>query len=807
MDIPPHIWDRLRALGISQLYPPQERALREWVPGNNLVVAIPTAAGKTLVAEVIMVQSILERDGGGRGKALYLTPLKALATEKYHSFEEHWESLGLTVTFSTGDFDHIDEALFSFDIIVMTNEKADSVLRTHPDLMQGVTCVVVDEIHLLNDETRGVTLELVLTKIRKLTPNVQIIGLSATINNAGELAHWLDAILIQDDWRPVKLKEGVFYDHKIVFADGSEQNFTIPIADPMELLLADTIKGGGQVLAFLSTRRNAMASAKKFAQVLEPLLSEETRHRASQVASDFGNLETENSPQAKQLAEILRKGVAFHHAGLTYTQRTFVEDQFRLRNILAIAATPTLAAGINTPARRVIIRGLERFSIEKGNQDVPVIEYKQMAGRAGRPGFDPYGEAVVVARNPTHFDELMEKYVKGTPENITSKLNNETELKSHLLGTIASGFVKSWEDVVAFFNLTFFSFQKKNSQKQPSKKNGKTTKDFGVARSGEDYSKYLRTYGDVESYSVQTLVSREKKLEESLHDALSYLISENMVREQEVGAIEVTSLGQKISQLYIKPESAVEFQATLRVISQKIATHDIRLTTLSFLHATSRFPDAYLPYVGEADKEGLVNFYQNHASEFVFPRKLRPISSDLEGYFPELKLCAILFRWIQETPEERLASDFNVGAGDIRRFVETAEWLVHAAEVLCPSFHATKWATGLKQLAIRMKYGCSEELVSLVSIYDIGRVRGRILFKAGYRTPEDVSRADITDLVKLPTFGPEIASRIKHNLAAGIMKNRIPRSESELQSIHKSNSDIDREEKPAKHGGKQRVLF
>jgi helicase len=292
MDIPSFIWDRLRALGISQLYPPQERALREWMPGKNLVVAIPTAAGKTLIAEVIIVHSILEKNRGGRGKALYLTPLKALATEKYNSFKDHWESEGITTTFSTGDFYRIDASLFTHDIIVMTNEKADSVLRTHPELMQEVTCVIVDEIHLLNDETRGVTLELVLTKIRKLTPAIQIIGLSATINNAGELARWLDAIIIQDDWRPVRLKEGVYYDHKIAFADGTEQTLAGHEADPLETLLIDTIKGGGQVLAFLSTRRNAMAAGKKFAQVLVSLLSPEERGRAQKIAAEFASLET-----------------------------------------------------------------------------------------------------------------------------------------------------------------------------------------------------------------------------------------------------------------------------------------------------------------------------------------------------------------------------------------------------------------------------------------------------------------------------------------------------------------------------------
>ncbi|HMF33160.1 MAG TPA: DEAD/DEAH box helicase, partial [Candidatus Lokiarchaeia archaeon] len=814
--IPQPILDRLQAIGISELYPPQARAIEEGDPSKNIVIAIPTAAGKTLIAEIFMLTHILFPDSGIRGKAMYLTPLKALATEQYHTFKTHWDPLGVRVTFSTGDFDRVDKNLFNNDIIVLTNEKADSILRNHPELLAGVSCVVADEIHLMNDESRGVTLELILTKIRKLSPQTQIVGLSATINNAHELASWLDATLIQDDWRPVPLKEGAFLDHEIIFADGSTRAVDVPTEDPLQALLVDTIQGGGQILAFLGTRRNAQAAAKRFAEWLAPLLPPDFRRQAGETAEAFLDLEGEVTPQGRQLAEVLRAGTAFHHAGLGYPQRSFIEDQFRQGHIVAIAATPTLAAGINTPARRVIIKGLKRFAVEKGSQDIPIIEYKQMAGRAGRPGYDPYGESVVIARSPADLDDILAKYVRGTPEDITSKLNNESELKSHILGTIASGFATAWEEILAFFRLTFFSFQKDShavsvpSRKRrvpPAEEEVPARRSKGKKAGGEDYFQYVTSIGDEYLPQAQYGAPRHKELEESLHDALQYLVAEKMVNDGEDGSFAATSLGQKVSQLYIKPETAVEFRQHLQAMSQRISRHSLDVTPLTFLHAVARFPDADLPYVGQVEKEVLNRFYAKYANQLAFPPEFYPPRGDLDEFYPELKLAAILHSWIFEIPEEMLAKRFNVGSGDIHRYVETAEWLVHAAEVLCPFFRATKWQEILKRLTIRVNYGCREELLPLVSIRDIGRVRGRILYRAGYSTPEAVFEADPSEIARLPLFGPNLVERVRRNIASGVRKSNLsaaPPPETELEA---EDNDSESDYQDLKKIPKQSKLF
>ncbi|MCX8169941.1 MAG: DEAD/DEAH box helicase, partial [Candidatus Methanomethyliaceae archaeon] len=166
-----------------------------------MLLAAPTASGKTLVAILCSIKHALER----RGKVIYLVPLKALASEKYEEFKL-LEKIGIKVTFSTSDFDYVDPSLGEYDIIIATNEKADSIVRHKPIWINRISLIVADEVHLLSEPSRGPTLEVLLTSLRELNPEAQIIALSATIKNASEIAEWLRAVPINSNWRPIPLK-------------------------------------------------------------------------------------------------------------------------------------------------------------------------------------------------------------------------------------------------------------------------------------------------------------------------------------------------------------------------------------------------------------------------------------------------------------------------------------------------------------------------------------------------------------------------------------------------------------------------
>ncbi len=197
---------------ITDLRPSQEKAINAGLlDGKNLLVCTPTASGKTLIAELALLKNILEK----KGKGVYIVPLKALASEKYRDFVQRWGSV-CRIAISIGDMDKDEGYLADYDLIITTSEKLDSLIRHHARWIRDIATIVVDEIHLLNDASRGPTLEILLTILRRMV-KAQLIGLSATIGNPSELAEWLGADLVMDDWRPVKLKKGIYHEGNISY--------------------------------------------------------------------------------------------------------------------------------------------------------------------------------------------------------------------------------------------------------------------------------------------------------------------------------------------------------------------------------------------------------------------------------------------------------------------------------------------------------------------------------------------------------------------------------------------------------------
>jgi len=211
-EIPSKIYSVLENKGFTTLRPCQSKAIKAGLfKDKNLLICTPTASGKTLVAELAFLNALYH----DHGKAVYVVPLKALASEKYKDFKKDYPELKIAI--SSGDIDSSDSYLKNYDLIITTSEKFDSLIRHHAPWLNQLKVLIVDEIHLLTDVSRGPTLEVVITLIRKLIKNLQIVGLSATIGNPKELSEWLDAELVLDTWRPVKLEKGVYLDGKIEF--------------------------------------------------------------------------------------------------------------------------------------------------------------------------------------------------------------------------------------------------------------------------------------------------------------------------------------------------------------------------------------------------------------------------------------------------------------------------------------------------------------------------------------------------------------------------------------------------------------
>ena len=212
--IPDKVYEIYEKANLGELRPCQEKALNAGLfDGKSLVVCTPTGSGKTFVAELAMINTVLTKHAG---KVVYLAPLKALATEKYKQFKQRYGSM-MNIALSIGDLDRPEAHLARQDVIIATSEKMDSVIRHTAPWVKDIRLIIVDEIHLLNDTSRGPTLEILLTLLRRMLKNVQILGLSATIGNPEELAQWLGAEVVLDTWRPVELRKGVYVDGKVTF--------------------------------------------------------------------------------------------------------------------------------------------------------------------------------------------------------------------------------------------------------------------------------------------------------------------------------------------------------------------------------------------------------------------------------------------------------------------------------------------------------------------------------------------------------------------------------------------------------------
>lgn len=211
--IPEELYKVIVKEGITELRPSQQKAIvKGLLTGNSILVCTPTASGKTLIAELAAMKAVLEK----KGKAVYIVPLKALASEKYKDFKNKYGDFA-RVALSIGDIDSSETYLAGYDVIITTSEKLDSMMRHHTPWISDICTVIVDEVHLLNDPGRGPTLEILITMLKEMLLQVQFIALSATIGNPEQLATWLGAELVIDTWRPVALKKGIYKKGKIMF--------------------------------------------------------------------------------------------------------------------------------------------------------------------------------------------------------------------------------------------------------------------------------------------------------------------------------------------------------------------------------------------------------------------------------------------------------------------------------------------------------------------------------------------------------------------------------------------------------------
>ncbi len=690
----------LRADGITRLFPPQAEAIPPVMAGESLVLAAPTASGKSLVAYLALLRAARVHRTG-----LYLVPLRALAQEKAEELAR-FEPLGLKVGVSIGDFDLPAEKLERLDVLVATSEKADGLLRRGSPWLDRLGVVVADEVHLLRDPDRGPTLEVSLTRLRRAYPDLQIVALSATVGNSEELAEWLGARHVASDFRPVPLKRGVYFDGRITFTDLSTRE--IPgNTEAIPRLVRSVLQDGGQALVFVNTRKASEQVAEALVPTVRAVLTPEERRRAKESVDELGGVSDEETQGLRRLGELLPNGVAFHNASLTNPERRIVEHAFRDRILKALVATPTLAAGINLPARRVIVRDTTRYDDRLGMQaPIPATEVLQMLGRAGRPRFDSEGEALLVARTADDEDRLLDTYLSAEPENVVSRLAAEPALRMHVLALVASRAVRSEEELESFFAATF----------------------------------YGHTLPLAELRDTVTTVRRFLEANDFLRPA---------------PALAATPFGALTSELYLDPLSAVVLRGVLERAPLGVGVFPL----LAAIAATPDLPPLFLRRGDEAD---LLARYTDEAEELLVKPEEPPLELELETFLSTLKTASVLEAWVDEVPILEISERYGIGAGDLRTKVEDAEWILFGAGRLAARFER-RLGRSIDDLATRVRYGAREELLDLVRLRGIGRVRARLLYQAGYPDRESLRQAPL-DRIERALRSRKLAEQVASQL-------------------------------------------
>ena len=646
---------------------------------SNYIISIPTASGKTVLGILPALKTILNG-----GKAVYAAPLLSIQNEKvkeFKAFEEHGIKVGKHPSNS--------------DLSVMVFESFDALTRFSWNVLREVDTLIIDEFHMIGEYSRGPTLESAITRAKIINPSLRIIALSATLKNIDEIEQWLDGKTVEHDYRPVPLNKEVL---------DAEMFNTKNKNDVIVKIVEKAIEDNSQALSFVSTRRFTESLATYVAKKIDKKTTKEQKHKFKQVADKLlevpkkkGSLPTTT---CLKLAEAAEKGVVFHHAGLFNEQKEIIEDEFRNGTILMITATPSLMYGVNLPSKYVVIRDHTRWT-SNGPASIPVFDYEQMSGRAGRPQYDDVGYSYLVAKTMDEAFDLEARYVNGEIELTNSKLiDNKDAIYKQIIAQIASSLSKNIDDLNDFFGKTLYGFQMKNN---PSM-----------------------------SMFAQDSLNWE------LESALEFLLQNGIIRATPEG-LKTTDFGNLIAKSNYAVETAVK-------IKEYVSTME-KLNPAEMIYALAETPD--LP---------LISFKGRKSKDPVRDKLSECGLFAVDIGNPEATAVSLI-EWIDERNEYEIENAYNVYSASTRRSAYEASRLVKFAKNTLEVLGNYSNLKDMDYLSARLYYGVKEDIIPLVvGVKRLGRKRARLLMKT---FGDNLSEASEKDLQKVEGIGPKLAGKVK----------------------------------------------
>lgn len=646
---------------------------------SNYIISIPTASGKTVLGILPALKTILNGE-----KAIYAAPLLSIQNEKvkeFKAFEEHGIKVGKHPSNS--------------DLSVMVFESFDALTRFSWNVLREVDTLIIDEFHMIGEYSRGPTLESAITRAKIINPSLRIIALSATLKNIDEIEQWLDGKTVEHNYRPVPLNKEVL---------DAEMFNTKNKNDVIVKIVEKAIEDNSQALSFVSTRRFTESLATYVAKKIDKKTTKEQKQKFKQVADKLlevpkkkGSLPTTT---CLKLAEAAEKGVVFHHAGLFNEQKEIIEDEFRKGNILMITATPSLMYGVNLPSKYVVIRDHTRWT-SNGPASIPVFDYEQMSGRAGRPQYDDVGYSYLVAKTMDEAFDLEARYVNGEIELTNSKLiDNKDAIYKQIIAQIASSLSKNLDDLNDFFGKTLYGFQMKNN---PSM-----------------------------SMFAQDSLNWE------LESALEFLLQNGIIRATPEG-LKTTDFGNLIAKSNYAVETAVK-------IKEYVSTME-KLNPAEMIYALAETPD--LP---------LISFKGRKSKDPVRDKLSECGLFAVDIGNPEATAVSLI-EWIDERNEYEIENAYNVYSASTRRSAYEASRLVKFAKNTLEVLGNYSNLKDMDYLSARLYYGVKEDIIPLVvGVKRLGRKRARLLMKT---FGDNLSEASEKELQKVEGIGPKLAGKVK----------------------------------------------
>ena len=484
----------------------------------------------------------------------------------------------------------------------------------------------------------------------------------------------------------------------------------------------DTLAKDKQALVFCNTKRGAESQAEKIAQKVK-----ESDAVLTEIAQEILDVVSTPTKQCVRLAACVRKSIAFHHSGLAAKQREIIETRFRDGTIKIICATPTLAMGMDLPAYRSVIRDLKRYSAGTSwsMNDIPVLEYEQMAGRAGRPGKEAIGEAICIAQTESERIRIVDKYLLGDPEDIYSKLAVEPVLRTYVLSLIASGYVHDTPSLYAFFDQTFYAWQYEDADK-------------------------LHSILD----KMVLLLTQWDFIVAPVHDDSVFVAASDL----DSGTLTATRLGERVAQLYLDPFTAHHLLESLeRMIARNLSLSEFPL--LHLLCTTLEIRPLLGVRQGELDA---IDKRLLEAEESLLVKPPSIYSHEYEEYLQTVKTAMALQMWVSECGEDVLLEEYNMTPGDLQAKRQIADWLLYSLVELAKLKAWHPIIVEFEKMRVRLEYGAKEEILPLLRLKGIGRVRARKLFHNGIRGIDAVRKSEFSALRSL--VGEAVAASIKEQV-------------------------------------------